>query len=431
MKKLLLSAVTLLMNLSFASIDTDKDWNKFLKQNGLESENQAYCYTNEADAIEGKNIDLKIRLASVSKLLTSLWSIDKLKVDHTFDTKLFIKNNVLHIKGSFDPFLSNEKMFFLLSELNRLGYNSFDLITFDKNLMIFPDAPYLIDSHPDMSRAVHVKRLMRYFNTLNWGNDFKEEYSFYKSLSKSGMYRDSVQFQAGTAQFVESSELENDPEAKTLTLSSPPLYKYLKEVNVKSNNYVSETLFRMLGNTKAFDQFLLERFNLDRSTIHLYTGSGLPYINENGERFDNYATCSIMMKVIFELKNTVEEQNKEIEDIMAVPGNDKGTFRNRIFPADYKNSFVAKTGTLKHTSTLAGAMNTQKGFSFFGIFNQSTDIVSSKKVQNEMVKSIMTELGGPKHFEYTVEPFHTYSGDLLKSILDSTDRFSPIDGGLK
>jgi D-alanyl-D-alanine carboxypeptidase/D-alanyl-D-alanine-endopeptidase (penicillin-binding protein 4) len=149
----------------------------------------------------------------------------------------------------------------------------------------------------------------------------------------------------------------------------------------------------------------------------------------DGVRQDNYATCGVMLNLISELKKTIEKQGKMIEDVVAVPGSDGGTFRNRVFPSDFKNSFVAKTGTLMHTSTLAGAMNTQNGFSFFGIFNQSTDISGSKVVQNSMVKSIMTEMGGPKVFEYEVEGFHPYGGDNLKNFEEASD-FSSVEENL-
>jgi D-alanyl-D-alanine carboxypeptidase/D-alanyl-D-alanine-endopeptidase (penicillin-binding protein 4) len=430
-KTIILSAI--IATNAFASEKTNKDWMRNLKAEGINPQEQAYCYTNEANEVEGSNVDMRIRLASVSKLLVSLWSIDKLGIKHTFDTKLFIKGSNLHIQGSFDPFLSNEKMFFLISQLNELGYNKFDTITFDKNLMVFPDAPYLIDEHPDMSRNAHVNLLMRYFNTAKWGQDFKDEYANFKSMAKAGLYRDSVKFEVANVVFSETNPFENDAESRMFTLSSPPLYKYLKEMNVKSNNYVSETTFRALGNAKAFEAYLLEKFNITKDTMKLWTGSGLPYRNEEGTRFDNYSTCKTMLNVVSSLKEEIESQGMEIEDVVAVPGNDKGTFRNRIFPADYKNSFVAKTGTLMHTSTLAGLMNTQKGISFFGVFNQSTDIHGSKSVQNEMVKSIMTEMGGPKAFDYVVESFHTYNGDMLKSLinLDLEDDFSPISGSLK
>jgi hypothetical protein len=74
-----------------------------------------------------------------------------------------------------------------------------------------------------------------------------------------------------------------------------------------------------------------------------------------------------------------------------------------------------------HTSALAGALNTNKGFSFFGIFNQTTDISSAKIVQNNMVSTLMLEMGGPKTFSYTPGKFNTYSDEnvynkLAKSI---------------
>lgn len=428
MKKLMLIFILSYTSIVYANSKTDKAFISNLKSQGLSVENQAYCYSNEKGEIEGMNLDARIRLASVSKLVTSLWSIEKLGIKKTFDTKLYIKNNNLHIEGSFDPFFGNEKMFFLISELNRLGYTSFDKITFDKNLMVFPDAQYEADEYPNMSRTWHVKLLNNYFNTDSWSNDYKNEYQNFKYLAPNGKYLDAVTFKTAAVEFSETNPLLNEEDVKVLTLSSPPLYRYLKEVNVKSNNYVAETLFKYNGNVKAFDQYLFSKFNLTKDTMHLYTGSGLPYYDDNNVRLDNYSTCRSMVRVVKALKEEIEKQGLEIEDVVAVPGNDKGTFRNRIFPSDYKNSFVAKTGTLMHTSTLAGMMNTQDGFSFFGIFNQSTDIQGSKAVQNEMVKAIMTEMGGPKAFDYEVLPFHTYSNDNLKA--NSSNDFTSIDGGL-
>ncbi|MGZ3808309.1 MAG: D-alanyl-D-alanine carboxypeptidase, partial [Bacteriovorax sp.] len=246
--------------------------------------------------------------------------------------------------------------------------------------------------------------------------------------AKAGRFVQKANFEVANVKFVDANPFEGDPSAKVLTLSSPALYKYLKETNVKSNNYVAETIFRQLGGTSAFEQFLADRFSLTGDKIHFYSGSGLPTFID-GARKDNYATCSVMLDLISELKNSIEKQNKTIEDVVAVPGSDKGTFRNRIISSDYKNAFVAKTGTLMHTSTLAGAMNTQKGFSFFGIFNQSTDIPGSKIVQNSMVKSIMTEMGGPLAFNYEVEGFHTYNGDALKDFDQNSD-FSSVEESL-
>lgn len=412
----------------FASEKTDKTWKQELKIQGIEAKDQSYCYTDEDGISQGSNLDMRVRLASVSKLLTSLWAVEKLGVDHKFNTKLYIKGDHLHIEGSYDPFMFNEKMFFLVSQLNELGYFKFDTITFDKNLIINPDSRSATDDFPKVDEATMAGFLKKYFNTESWSLDLKNEYlSFYK-LAKTGKFRKEVQFEVKNFKRVGTNPFADDTSVRSLTLTSPFLFKYLKEMNVKSHNYVSEMLFRYIGGISDFALFLNDRFNLSTKEVQFFTGSGLPAFID-GVRRDNYATCGIILNLVAELKETVEKQGRLIEDVVAVPGSDGGTFRSRIFPSDYKNSFVAKTGTLMHTSTLAGAMNTKKGFSFFGIFNQSTDIAGSKTVQNAMVKSIMTEMGGPLVFEYTVEPFHPYNDDNVKTFEEPSE-FSSIEEGL-
>lgn len=415
---LMLVSLSILLSANVNSSEkTDADWNKFITETKLPSADQAYCFTDELGKIQGENIDLKVRLASVSKLVTSLWAMDILGPSYKYKTKLFIKNGNLHIAGSFDPFMGNEKMFFLLSQLNDLGYNKFETITFDNNLLVFPNAEGYNENYPQITHDIIAKNLAMYFNTSSWTPNMKAEYSRIANLAKAGRMRKEVTFEMREAKYVEKNPYEGDQFARLLTLSSPPLYKYLKEVNVESNNFVAHTIFLGLGGEEKFAEYLSERYGLTADTIHFWTGSGLPSVI-NQERRDNYATCSSMLSLIRDLKNSSERQGRELEDIVAVPGSDAGTFRNRIFPSDYKNAFVAKSGTLMHTSTLAGSMSTKHGFNFYGIFNQSTDIKGSKIVQNAMVKSIMTEMGGPKAFNYVVEDFDTYGTDDVKSLFN-------------
>ncbi len=110
------TTAALLLTLSshtMASDKTDAKWGELLKKYKFISSTQSYCYTNERGELEGKNVELRIRLASVSKLITSLWAVDQLGPDYRFETKLFIKNGHLHIKGSYDPFFGNEKAYYL------------------------------------------------------------------------------------------------------------------------------------------------------------------------------------------------------------------------------------------------------------------------------------------------------------------------------
>lgn len=425
---------------AMASQKTDADFDKLLNANKVApKDQQSYCYTDEKGVAQGKNIDLKIRLASVTKLITTLWAIEEKGPDYRYETKLFIKGSTLHIQGSFDPFMSNEKMMFLISQLNSQGYNHFDKITYDKNIQIFPNAQAHTDPYPLITRESNGKNIQLYFNTSSWSKVFRAEYDRLASLAKKDRFNKSVEFSVGKVEYADKNPLVADinsvPEdVVVLTLASPQLYKYLKETNVKSNNYSSHAIFLDLGGVAKFERFLADKFSLTADKIKLWNGNGLPSRIE-GVRRDNYATCVVMTELISSLKDSIERQGKELEDVIAVPGNDGGTFRNRLNSSDLKNTFVAKTGTLMHTSTLAGAMSTTKGFSFFGIFNQTTDIVGSKIVQNGMVKSLMDEMGGPKEFSYQVEGFHAYdNNENVKNfnIFDNevdTD-FSAIEEGL-
>ncbi len=433
--KKIITTFLIIMNASavMASPKTDKDFAGLLNaHNVTPASEQSYCYVDEKGSLQGKNINLQIRLASVTKLLTSLWAIEKKGINFRYDTKLFIQGKNLHLQGSFDPFMSNEKMLFLISQLNTLGYNHFDKITYDKNIQIYPKAQSPTEQYPLITRDSNGKNINMYFNTASWDSKFKAEYDRLASLARKERFLKEVEFSVDTVEYSGVNPL--GPDALVLTLTSPKLYQYLKETNVASNNYTAHTIFRDLGGVAGFERFLADRFSLTTDQIKLYNGSGLP-TTENGKRYDNYATCKIITDLIAELKASAERQQKEISDVVAVPGNDLGTFSNRLNSADYKNTFVAKTGTLMHTSTLAGALSTQKGFSFFGIFNQTTDLVGAKKVQNEMVRILMEEMGGSKVFGYQVEGFHAYDRyenvKNLKIFDDEEDStFSSIDGNL-
>ena len=217
------------------------------------------------------------------------------------------------------------------------------------------------DQYPLITRETNAKNLKLYFNTNTWSDALKTEYARISKLSPNGKIRKSVQFEIGDAKYVDKNPLDINL-AHMLTLSSPPLYKYLKEINVQSNNYAAHTIFLKLGGESKFEKYIADQFGYTSDVIHFFTGSGLP-VTQNGKRFDNYATCAVALELISSLKDSVERSNLELQNILAVPGSDGGTFSTRIFPAEYKNTFFAKTGTLVHTSTLAGIMSTKKGFS--------------------------------------------------------------------
>ena len=436
-KKLITTATILAVSApSIASENTDAKFASLVKKYKLDAPTQSYCYTNERGEIEGINTNLKVRLASVSKLVTSLWAMETLGPDYRYQTKLYIKDNQLHIEGSWDPFFGNEKVFFLLSQLNDLGYESFDKVTYDKNLIIFPGAQFYVGEHPAVGPITTGTHLKTYLNTAKWGQVFKDEYKRIQGLTKrfpeETRIRESVQFSVNEIKNVDVNPFKDDPSVKVLTLSSPELKDYLKETNVKSNNYSSQMIFRGLGGDQKLQEFIQKTFGLKTDKFRIYTGSGLPMV-ANGVRYDNFASCEIIANVVETLKEVSERKGSSLNAIMAVPGADQGTFRRRLNGTDTANSFMAKTGTLMHTSTLAGALSTKTGLSFFGVFNQTSDIVSAKSLQDQMVFTLLQERGGVSKFPYNPEPFYTVDADVRVKGYghEEASDFLPFDAALK
>jgi D-alanyl-D-alanine carboxypeptidase/D-alanyl-D-alanine-endopeptidase (penicillin-binding protein 4) len=161
------------------------------------------------------------------------------------------------------------------------------------------------------------------------------------------------------------------------------------------------------------NDFLEETIGIDREKIKLYTGSGLMSYNDEGTRFDNYSTCGMTIRMMVEFKKVIESNGLYIHDVLAVPGSDGGTFRRRRFSIpELTNAFVAKTGTLYHTVALAGMLSTDIGLRYFGIFNQTEEIWSARKLQDEIVLQLFQDFGGPVKFPYRKEGFWPAEGPL-------------------
>ncbi len=393
----------------------DEKWPALLQQYKISPNEQSFCYTNSNHELKGVNLDLRVRIASITKLIISKWALDSTSPNYRFKTKLYIKNNQLHIEGSYDPFFGNEKIFFLLSQLNRLGIYQFKKITFDRNLIIFPDAHYYVGTHPVITPQTVERDLKTYFNSKDWTKTISDELQLAvqntKDLPENIRINSNVDFFAPDISFVTSNPFKDQSNVRILTLSSSELKTYLKETNIKSNNYTAHTMFLWLGGDLALQNYLQKKYQFNNELVRLYTGSGLP-LEESGVRRDNFATCRSVHLIMEDLKNTLEANGEKLESIMAVPGSDPGTFTRRLNNDDIKNSFIVKTGTLMHTSTLAGALSTNTGLHFFGIYHQTTDIISAKTVQDAMVFKMIEEFGGPLKFPYNPGPFFSVDEDV-------------------
>jgi D-alanyl-D-alanine carboxypeptidase/D-alanyl-D-alanine-endopeptidase (penicillin-binding protein 4) len=374
---------------------------------------QTFCY-NQTGTVEGYQVDKLQRIASVTKLLSTFAASETLDLNKQFETKLYISGDKLHIAGSRDPYFEEEKILLLMMALNDLGYKSFSSVTFDKDFL-FTDVA--LQSHQDITPAHTRLRLATYFNAKNvklirskWliAHEFakEENVDFDKTITPS--------INAKTVSLSAVNPLVGL--APTVyTHKSKPLHSILKSMNVMSKNLVAQNVFLEAGRVKNFET-LMSEIGIERKSFQIYNGSGLP-VKTTNTRKDNLASCRTVIKVIGLLSESVKKHGLNLSDVVAVNGGeDLGSFRERFlkFPETHE-AVISKTGTLMHSSTLAGVLLID-GQVPFAVLNHTTNVTNAKKFQDSFVSRIFHHLGEPTPMDYSKISIFPWDGtsDILE-----------------
>src|SRR5690606_29618815 len=122
-----------------------------------------------------------------------------------------------------------------------------------------------------------------------------------------------------------------------------------------------------------------------------YSGSGLPVISGQN-RSDNLATCHAVMKMLNGLEKKIAALNLSIEELVGV-GTDLGSYKDRFLnDLTLKEAVAAKTGTLKHSSALAGWIAGEPASVRFVILNHTTNTVPSRNWQDRFLSLWMKNI---------------------------------------
>ena len=232
-----------------------------------------------------------------------------------------------------------------------------------------------------------VDNLKLIFNSANWGGqtqqarqnvtDYFEQQGKSIDLPSSFSVSNVILDSNGQAQ----SAFAN---ATQLKIQSTSLFRYLKEINLNSNNYMSDALFALLGGEAGFRKFQSEKLGLGLDSLIMKTGSGLP-VEIGGERVDNKATCFSVLKVMHFIKLIADQAQLDLGYILLTAGLDRGTYETDLV---INKSVVLKTGRLYEVPALnlAGIVSTQKGLMVFGFlghdFNNDDEKLMIEKRDN-------------------------------------------------
>jgi len=406
-------------------------WLNQLKEKSIPKNKVSYCYINEDGNIEGNQENLLLPLASVSKIFTSLWALNKLgDENYQFHTTFFYskKLNRIHIQGDGDPLMGERKIWWIITNLNKLGIQHVSKITFDEKFLFFPS---IFENHhyehsrisngikyfgPYVSSLTAVKNnLMTYFNTQLLSTSQKKLLVVHAKNFPSAI-KTNLNFSVDAISYSKENPISED-DTIPIQFPSAPLKDLLKFINTYSNNPASDLLFNFLGGATGLIQFLQDsKIIEDQNEANFFTGSGIPLTitkDNTSRRNVNKTSCKTVLKVITQLSLLAQGQNADQFDDFLIPDKNsfsplfdwlpvaglEGTLKKNI---SWSRSVIGKTGSLRDGRMLAGTISSQTGERLFTFLSQvsSSKISSIVEIYQTMMKNFFTEFGKKDPFEY-------------------------------
>jgi D-alanyl-D-alanine carboxypeptidase len=373
------------------------DFRSYVLNSGIGSLNdQAFCYLQNGK-IEGVRTQKLQRIASLTKLLTTLLASETTDLHRRYRTRFFITKNALHIEGGGDPYFEKEKFLLLLKALNQLGHNSFESVTFSKEFLFYDLS---LEEYEQITPFKTKARLGAYLLGENRKFLSAQWKKIRKFAEEEGVVLD-IQPPALEVKKISFSDVNPLKSQNTLIMdhTSKPLHSILKAMNVQSKNLVAENIFSEVSQIKKLEK-LLEEIGISSSEYKIRNGSGLPIISRS-RRSDNLATCESVLRVILTLSKSINKHKLKLSDVVAINGGiDKGSFRSRFenYP-DLNESVIAKTGTLMNASTLGGILLGPTNIPF-AILNHTDKIYSARSFQDKFVSRMFDYLGPPEPESY-------------------------------
>lgn len=297
------------------------------RKSNLPLARQVFCAEDSAGYLAGYNDSDAVRVipASISKLYTFDFALQKLGKDFRYTTDFILRGNTLYINGGNDPHLVSENLQKLIPEITKKSKEKIE----------------------------HVVISGKFY--FNWKKNQNEVVTQFKTFA---MRNTNLPFSSLVS--VRFADKNYEGRGTSYQLQSAPLPLLMKQMNNWSTNITTDVLFEQAGGAKAFSQYMLEKYKADESVVKFTTGSGLPY---------NYTTCGLTLEVIKNLEKVSEELGIGIYNIMSVPRIDPGVLRNTFASVPNTSGLLLKSGTLNYHRNYAGIANTATGPVYFAVFS--------------------------------------------------------------
>ncbi len=365
----------------------------------------SYCevLATEKNSYSGYRDQKKYPLASLSKVITTAWLLKKLGPDHTFTSTWFYKPVSgqpgvfdAYLQTNYDPVFNIEKILYSLSILHNSGVNRIRNLIVDETTRIYLSAlsqPHVELEQVPISSLDSIQNLKLILNSENWSSQTVAAKQHLRSWAEAHNKSLNLpqQFSVEHIELQLAHNIDRNAYAEKVEIKSSSLLKYIKNLNVHSNNYISDFLFWYLGGAAEFQKFQNDNLQLSEQELQFFTGSGLAD-NSASVRKDNLGSCTAVLKVLNFLDQFANKNQLNLGHFLYNPTQDlDGTFEANL---NFSNQIVIKTGRLFENPALnlAGIVSTEKGslyFAFLGHNFFAEDSTEIEFARDQLVRSAL------------------------------------------
>ncbi|MFH1177483.1 MAG: D-alanyl-D-alanine carboxypeptidase [Acidobacteriota bacterium] len=359
--------------------------------------------TLAGEAIDSREADTPINPASVVKVATSLWALERLGPDLRFETRFSARGQLdpkwsvlrgdLVVTGAGDPDFHAENAFLVALALNQIGVREVrgPLIVSRKFFIGWENGSAGTNADPFQRGLAMATRLRQALDPKRWNGDLRRAW---RELARRRGFDPARPPRVGVA-----GGVGVDGEASTGELlvvhRSEPLASALRRFNCFSNNDI-ERVGKLLGPVDELSSVITLRCAAAPETVSFETTSGLG---------TNRLTPRTIVRLLREFRETCTKAGLAVESMLSVAGCDPGTV-TRFFPllasGAYATSVMGKTGTLTSTdggvSVIAGFANTADGELVFCLAapHAGSKLRLSRRTQEKWLLDLLASHGGPR-----------------------------------
>lgn len=328
--------------------------------------------------------DRPINPASVVKLATTLWALERLGAEHRFETRFAIDGEIdldsatlkgdLYVLGGGDPDFHVENAQLIAAKLAQLGIRAVDGTLFvDEAFWIgWERGSEGTESNRTKRALAMTKRLQSAWNPRKWSAGTLREMRRYRDKHPGTEFLHLAVREIGGLGSAKGGRV-------VASHQSNPLHVILKRFNDFSNNDIERFGFH-LGSAEAMASYYRDRWEEGGAQLSFETLSGLG---------SNRMTPRQIVRLMSDLEAEALRQEIDLSDLLPALDCGRNTLRNypgltAAFPV---SSMVGKTGTLVQTDggviALAGTLQTDSGrvIFFIGAPRNGARLTAARRAQ--------------------------------------------------